>query len=95
MAGHQARVKSEKPMRMRVISGSSALKPLNTLAKAGMTKMLMITRAMAIASIDEAGVAQCRLDLVLHELLELEVVEQLRKTSSSLPVVSPTRIMAT
>jgi hypothetical protein len=48
-------VKSENPIRTRVISGSSALKPLNTLAKAGMTKMLMITRAMAMASMTKLG----------------------------------------
>ncbi len=48
-------MKSEKPISSLVISGNSAWKPANTLAKAGMTKMLTMTMAIAIATSTNIG----------------------------------------
>ena len=55
MAGHQATTNFEVPSRMRVISGSSVFRFSNTLAKAGITKMLITTIATTIASITNFG----------------------------------------
>jgi hypothetical protein len=54
-SGHQRTVHVEKPSRMRVINGSSALKPANTLAKVGRTNRLITTSAIAIAAITMIG----------------------------------------
>lgn len=48
-------MKSEKPISTRVMSGSSALKPLNTLAKAGITQIFTTTMATPMASTTKLG----------------------------------------
>ena len=53
--GHQASMNAEKPNRPRVINGNCAWKLANTLAKTGMTKILRMTTAMAMAIITKMG----------------------------------------
>jgi hypothetical protein len=56
MTGHQATMKFGKAEQQRVISGSSAPKAgSKTLAKAGMTKILTMTMATAIAITTNIG----------------------------------------
>jgi len=53
--GHHLSVKPETPSSTRVISGNSALKPANTVAKVGITKMLMTIIAITMAPITSVG----------------------------------------
>ena len=54
-SGHQRTIQPEKPSSTRVISGRSALKAANTVAKVGMTNRFTATSARPMATVTIIG----------------------------------------